>query len=77
MGRGRPVTTGLYELDNTSATPVTVQSVSLSSPQGLHMTKSWLVPIFHDPKTGNWVDIGVGDAYPPTTARNGCTGNLP
>jgi hypothetical protein len=28
----------------------------------------WIVPIYHDPKTGNFLDVGVGGPYPPTTA---------
>jgi hypothetical protein len=31
---------GIYDLENSSSSPVTVQSVSLGSPHGLTMTKS-------------------------------------
>jgi hypothetical protein len=66
---GQPVTAGLYELHNTDTSPVTVQNVSLpSSVHGLRMTKAWLVPIYRDPKSGDWVDVGVGAPYPPTSA---------
>jgi len=65
---GRPLTTGLYDLHNTGTSPVTVQSVSLGSPHGLKITtKAWVMPIFHDVKTGNWDVVGVGVPYPPTT----------
>jgi hypothetical protein len=67
--QGEPVTTGLYDLDNAGTPPVTVQSVALpSSAHGLRMTMSWLVPIYHDPKNGDFDDVGVGFPYPPTTA---------
>ncbi len=32
------------------------------------MTTPWLVPIYHDPKTGNYETVGVGGPYPPTYA---------
>jgi hypothetical protein len=66
--KGQPVTTGLYDLTNNGSSPVTIQSVRLPGVGGLTMTKTWLVPIYHDPKNGNWVDVGVGVAYPPVTA---------
>jgi hypothetical protein len=66
--QGQPVTTGLYDLDNTGTSSVTIQSVVLPSARDLRMTKAWLVPIYHDPRTGNFVDVGVGAPYPPTTA---------
>jgi hypothetical protein len=66
--QGQPVTVGLYDLDNSDTSPVTVKSITLPSAHGLTMTKAWLVPIYHDPKNGNYVVLGVGAAYPPTTA---------
>jgi hypothetical protein len=63
--QGQPVTTGLFELDNTGSSPVTVQSVTLPSARGLRMTKSWLVPTFRDPKNGDFLDLGAGFPYPP------------
>jgi hypothetical protein len=65
---GNALTTGLYDLHNTGTSPATVVSVSLGSARGLKITsKPWLMPIFHDPKNGNWDVIGVGASYPPAT----------
>lgn len=63
--QGRPITMGIYTLDNSGTAPVTVTSVTLPAALGLAMTKSWLVPIYHDPRNGNYVAIGVAADYPP------------
>jgi hypothetical protein len=61
--QGQTITMGIYHLENSSSSPVTVQSVSLGSPDGLTMTKSWLVPIEH---VGGTLDlVGAGWPYPP------------
>jgi hypothetical protein len=65
---GQPVTAGIYDLTNTGTSPVTIQSVTLPDAHRLAMTKTWLVPIYHDSKTGNYVDVGAGAPYPPTTS---------
>jgi hypothetical protein len=65
---GKPVTTGLYELTNSGTKPVTVQGIALRNRSGLTVTNTWLVPIYHDLKNGDWFDVGVGAPYPPTTA---------
>jgi hypothetical protein len=56
---------GIYTLDNSGTSPVTVTSVTLPAAHGLAMTRSWLVPIYHDPRNGNYVPIGVTADYPP------------
>jgi hypothetical protein len=66
--QGKPVATGIYDLTNSGKSPVTIQSVTLPSAHGLRMTKPWLVPIYHDPKTGDYLDVGAGGPYPPTTS---------
>ena len=66
--QGRPITIGIYTLDNSGTSPVTVTSVTLPAAHGLAMTKSsWLVPIYHDPRNGNDDTIGVTAGYPPTS----------
>ena len=65
---GQPVAAGIYDLTNTGDSPVTIQSVTLPDAHGLAVTKTWLVPIYHDPKTGNWLDVGAGAPFPPTTS---------
>lgn len=65
---GQPVTAGIYDLTNSGQSPVTIQHVTLPALHGMTVTKSWLVPIYHDPKNGNWVDVGAGAPYPPTTS---------
>jgi hypothetical protein len=65
---GEPVTLGLYTLQNSGASTATITSVSLpTGASGLKMTRAWVVPIYHDPKTGNLELIGVGWPYPPTS----------
>jgi hypothetical protein len=65
---GQPVTTGIYDLTNSGTSPVTIQSVTLPpSAHGLRMTRPWLVPIYHDPKNGNYLDVGVVLEWPPAT----------
>jgi hypothetical protein len=68
LGRqGQTITMGIYDLENSGSSPVTVQSVSLGSPQGLTMTKSWLVPIEH---VGGTIDlVGAGWPYPPAFSQ--------
>ena len=66
--QGKPVTTGLYDLANAGKTAVTIQHIELPADSGLTMGKTWLVPIYHDPENGNFVVVGVGAPYPPTTA---------
>jgi hypothetical protein len=66
--RGRPVTTGIWDLTNSGSTNVTIKHLALPSAHGLKVNRWWLVPIFHDPKNGNFVDVGAGAPYPPTTA---------
>ena len=66
--QGEPVTLGLYTLQNNGTSAATINSVRLpSDARGLKMTKAWVVPIYHDPKTGNLELIGVGWPYPPTS----------
>lgn len=65
---GHPVTVGIYDLSNSGTSPVTIQGITLPALHGMTMTKSWLVPLYHDPKNGNWVDVGAGSPYPPTTS---------
>ena len=66
--QGKPVTVGLYDLANAGQTTVTIQHIELPADSGLTMGKTWLVPIYHDPGNGNFVVVGVGAPYPPTTA---------
>jgi hypothetical protein len=63
--QGQPVTTGLYTLTNSGSARATIQSVGLPGARGLAATKMWLVPIYRDPKTGNFLDLGAGFPYPP------------
>jgi hypothetical protein len=68
---GSPVTMGLYVLQNTGTATATVQGVSLpSDAHGLKMTSAWIVPIYHDPKNGNYETVGVGWDYPPPVTSN-------
>jgi hypothetical protein len=65
--QGQTITMGIYDLKNSGSSPVTVQSVSLGSPHGLTMTKSWLVPIEH---VGGTLELaGAGWPYPPDFSR--------
>jgi hypothetical protein len=64
----QPTTNGLYDMENSGTSPVTVQSISLGSPHGLTMTRAWLVPILFT-KSGGFTLIGVGLPYPPTTSE--------
>ena len=66
--QGKPVAVGIYDLTNSGKSPVTIQGVAMPSAHGLRMTKPWLVPIYHDPNTGNHLDVGAGGSYPPTTS---------
>jgi hypothetical protein len=60
------VTAGLWILDNTGTSPVTVTSVKLPpSSHGLAMTKAWLVPPY-TPPNGARTYVGVQAGYPPT-----------
>jgi hypothetical protein len=63
--RGKTVTVGLFELTNIGKSPAVVQSVTLPAMRGLRMTKSWLVPVYRDPKNGNHLNVGAGFPYPP------------
>jgi hypothetical protein len=64
---GVPFANGFYDLHNTGSSPVTVTGVSVPSLHGLSVvSRYWLVPVYHDPKNGNWVLIGVGFPWPPT-----------
>ncbi|HSR86114.1 MAG TPA: hypothetical protein VLM11_18205 [Streptosporangiaceae bacterium] len=62
---GQPVTDGMYVLDNTGTSPVTVTGVNLTSVHGLAMTKAWLVPPYKPPH-GALTYVGV-QLYPPVT----------
>jgi hypothetical protein len=63
---GVPFANGFYDLHNTGTSLVTVTGVTVPSMHGLKVvSKYWLVPIYHDPKNGNWVVIGVGFPWPP------------
>jgi len=65
FAQGKPVTTGIYELNNSSSDAVTVQSVTLPGAYGLTMTRAWLVPVG---QTGNGgtMTVGAGWPYPPS-----------
>jgi hypothetical protein len=63
---GVPVTEGIYVLANTGTSPLTVSSVRLPSPQGLTMTRAWLVPV-DQTAGGGGILIGAGYPYPPTS----------
>jgi hypothetical protein len=69
FGQGRPVTTGIYDLTDHGTSPVTIKSVTLPGAHGLTMTKPWLAPIHYNPKNGDYVDVGVGAPYPPSTSE--------
>jgi hypothetical protein len=63
---GRAVTMGIYPLENSGSSPVTVRSVTLRSARGLRMTKpAWLIPVYHPP--GQFDLVGAAYAYPPVT----------
>jgi hypothetical protein len=61
---GTPLTTGIYELDNTGTAAATIQSVTLPGAHRLRMTKAWLVPITQT--DGGTLDVGAGFSYPPS-----------
>jgi hypothetical protein len=63
--QGRPVSIGIYVLENTGHASVTITGVTLPSAQGLTMTRPWLVPIYYDRKNGNHLTVGTGFPYPP------------
>lgn len=65
---GQPVTTGLYDLTNNGTAPVTITAVSLPGRRGMTMTRPWLVPLWRNPRNGNWLDVGVGGPYPPLSS---------
>ena len=56
----KPVTIGLWDLRNSSKSPVTIQSIRLPSAHGLTMTKAWLLPLARGVNA-----VGVGWPYPP------------
>jgi hypothetical protein len=62
------VTAGLWVLDNTGTSPVTVTGVKLSSSRGLAMTRAWLMPPYKSPH-GDWDYVGVQAGYPPVHWR--------
>jgi len=59
-------TMGTADLHNTAQDPVTVAGVRLPGLHNLAVAGAWVMPIFHDPKNGNWVLVGDGFPYPPT-----------
>jgi hypothetical protein len=61
----RPVTMGIFALENSSSSPVKVQDVTLPHARGLRMTKPWLIPVYHPP--GQFDLVGVAYTYPPVT----------
>jgi hypothetical protein len=63
--QGQPVTTGIYHLANAGTSAVTIQSITLPNAHGLAATRMWLLPIYRDPKNGNFLDAGAGYPYPP------------
>jgi hypothetical protein len=68
FSRGTPLTTGIYELDNTGTVAAAVQSVTLPDAHGLRMTKAWLVPIWQAGHGGT-LEVGAGWAYPPNFSK--------
>lgn len=71
--QGRPVTQGLYNLDNTGSTPVTVISVKLPpDAKGLAMTRAvWLVPIVVTHDRGEPGTLIMGTAVVPWPPKQG------
>jgi len=61
---GKPVSTGIYDLDNSGPSPVTITSITLPSSRRLRMTKAWLAPIGR--QGGDYITIGAGYPYPPS-----------
>jgi len=61
---GQTITVGIWELHNHGTSPVTIQSIHIGA-RNLRMTRLWLVPIYHDPKNGQFDSVGAGP-YPPT-----------
>lgn len=68
---GTPVTWGQYTLDNTGGSPVTLTNIKLPPhAEGLAITRAaWLVPIYHDVKQNEWVIVGAGVPWPPTSQQ--------
>lgn len=56
------------EIENNGSSPVVILSVRLpADARNMRMTDAWIVPIYHDPKTGNFMLAGgEGFPYPPT-----------
>jgi hypothetical protein len=65
---GAPLTTGIYELNNTGSAAATIQSVTLPDAHRLRMTKAWLVPIGRT-ANGGTMDAGAGFSYPPSFSK--------
>lgn len=63
---GKPVTTGIYTVDNAGTAAVMIQSVTLPGAHGLRMTKAWLVPIGQTGHGGTLI-VGAGWPYPPSS----------
>ena len=61
---GQTVTMGIWWLHNDGTSPVTIQSIHLDE-HDLRMTMPWLVPIYHNPKNGQFDEVGAGYPYPP------------
>jgi hypothetical protein len=69
FAQGRPVTMGLFVLENRGSATVRIESIVLPSVHGMTMTRSsWLVPTYHDPENGDEVAVGAGWPYPPPNA---------
>jgi hypothetical protein len=60
---GHTITMGIYALENGGKIPATIQSVHLTHPHGLSMTKAWVIPIVHT--TGQYDLVGEQLNYPP------------
>ncbi len=63
--RRNVLTMGIYVLENSGKTPVTVQSVTLTGVHGLAMTKAWVIPLRRLPREIE--AVGAGYPYPPVT----------
>jgi hypothetical protein len=55
-------------IENRGSSPVVIRSVRLpADARNMGMLNAWIVPIYHDPKTGDFVlAAGGGVPYPPT-----------
>jgi hypothetical protein len=55
---------GDYDLHNSGNQNVTIISATLPGVHRLTVTRAWVVPVYHDPKNGNWLLIGTAH-WPP------------